>query len=363
MNAVVRPLTPRRSLQISTRHLAPLAALADKIGPDHADILAALKTATRPETDSFIDLSAYCRLLKALSIVSGEETFELSARPMVAGTAEFVLSRAAHAETVGEAMREIAHAYNVLHGDQYNRVEPRGRLLAYVMDDERFPYTRPRDDYLHLSLEWASIFVHGAVCELADEDLTPLVRRVWTRRPAEAADGSGAEGGALDFWDGAVSLGAPVYAVAYDAALAARPISKRPRHMRLDIAVHNRILTLIEAREARAAGGGDVAGAVLQALQDGLHDQSAIASRLGVSTATLRRRLTAAGSSFRGLHHDVLKQQACLQLAETRDVGETAETLGFSDPRSFTRAFKAWTGQTPSGFLGRTPRALPARRA
>jgi AraC-like DNA-binding protein len=31
-------------------------------------------------------------------------------------------------------------------------------------------------------------------------------------------------------------------------------------------------------------------------------------------------------------------------------VGEVAYLLGFSDPANFTRAFRRWTGQSPSEF-------------
>jgi AraC-like DNA-binding protein len=288
-----------------------------------------------------------------VSVSTGEESFDLSARPIVKGAADFVLTRAAQAATVGEAMREIALAYNLLHGGQYNRVETRGQTIAYVLDDERFPYTRPRDDYLTFSLECALIFVHAAVCELADEDLTAQVRKVVTRR------GGGVHGtrAALAFWQAPVRSGAQVYGLIYDAEIATRPVSRRPRHMRTDVAVHNRLLTLVEARQAQASAADPVSAAVVKALKDGLHDQSAIAERLGMSTATLRRRLTALGLSFRALYQGVLMEEALTKLAATGDVGQTAEVLGFSDPRSFTRAFKAWTGETPSGYVGRSRRA------
>jgi AraC-like DNA-binding protein len=352
---VAEPSNRSRRLLVSARYLAPLVALAERIapGPARDEILDLLKAPAEAEPGGQVRLADCCRLMRALSIGAGDETFDLSARPMMAGAAEMVFSRAAQAETLGDAMREVAHGYNVLHGGAYNRVESRGQTLAYVIDDARFPYTRARDDYLHFALEFALIFVHAAVCELANADLTPAVRRVSTQRGEAARDGE-----ALGFWDAPVAWGEPVYAVVYDASAGARPLSRKPRQMRLDLAIHNRILTLIEAREAAAGRGDGVREAVLRALGDGLYDQSAIAERLGISTATLRRRLTAEGASFRALLQEVLKQQACLRLAETGDVGETAETLGFSDPRSFTRAFKAWTGETPSRFMGRNRRAL-----
>lgn len=352
---MAEPSNRSRQLLVSARYLAPLVALAERIapGPARDEILDLLKPAAEGERDGQVRLADCCRLMRALWAGAGDETFDLSARPMIAGAAELVFSRAAQAETLGESMREVAHGYNVLHGGAYNRVESRGQTLAYVIDDAHFPYTRARDDYLHFALEFALIFVHAALCELANEDLTWSVRRVSTQRSSGARDGE-----ALAVWDAPVLWGEPVYALIYDAAVGARPVSRKPRPMRLDLAIHNRILTLIEAREAQAGRDGGVREAVLRALHDGLHDQSAVAERLGVSTATLRRRLMADGASFRALLQEMLKQQACLRLVETGDVGETAETLGFSDPRSFTRAFKAWTGETPSRFVDRNRRAL-----
>jgi len=352
---MAEPSNRSRRLLVSARYLAPLVALAERIapGPARDEILDLLKPEAHDEPGGQVRLADCCRLMRALAIGAGEETFDLSARPIMAGAAELVFSRAAQAETLGEAMREVAHGYNVLHGGVYNRVESRGQTLTFVIDDAHFRYTRPRDDYLHFALEFALIFLHAAVCELANEDLTQAVRRVSTQRSAGARDGE-----ALAFWDAPVLWGEPVYAVIYDASVGARPVCRRSRPMRLDLAIHNRILTLIEAREAQARCDGGVREAVLRALHDGLYDQSAIAERLGISTATLRRRLMADGQSFRALLQAVLKQQACLRLVETGDVGDTAETLGFSDPRSFTRAFKAWTGETPSGFVGRNRRAL-----
>src|ERR1700743_312868 len=88
-----------------------------------------------------IRLADAFRALRELTLIVREETFQLSARPMITGTAELVFGRAAGCETVGQAMREIAHTYNLLHGGDYNQVEQRGATLTYVLNDESFPYT------------------------------------------------------------------------------------------------------------------------------------------------------------------------------------------------------------------------------
>jgi AraC-like DNA-binding protein len=342
-------------LPVSLAAIRPVLGLAAGLPPEHAEVLAVVRAAARASDGAHISLADYFRLLKALSQAAGQETFALSNRPLLAGTVEFVFTKAEQSATVGEAMREIARAYNLLHGDAYNRVEFRGGAVVYELDDEHFPYARPRDQFLHFSLECTLLFLHGALCELADEALTRRVRRIQTRRPA-AITGDGA---ALAFWTAPVARGAGVYSIAYDRAVASLPLRRRIRRLPLDLAIHNRILSLVEARETGVEPHGNVEAAVFRALQDGLKDQGEIAARLGVSVATLRRKLSGAGASFRALHHSVLKQKACTRLAENGSVAETAEALGFSDPRSFSRAFKALMGETPSAFIDRA-RSQPA---
>jgi AraC-like DNA-binding protein len=335
-------------LTLALSEIAPLAKLVREAAAQGSCSLQ-VYAARFDAPGETISLADGFRMLRELLLIVREETFQLSARPMLAGTSELVFSRAAGCSTVGQAMREIAHAYNLLHGGNYNQVEARGASLSYVLDDDEFPYTRPRDNYLHFSLECALIFVHSALCELADADLGLMVRQVSTRRIA------GAHSGALAFWDAPVTHGAQVYAITYDAALATLPLRQGRRAMAPDLAVHNRIISLIEARELGASRREPVEVAVRRAFGDHLYEQDEIAARLGVSTATLRRRLAVEGASFRDLRHTVLKEQAKQMLAARQDIGGVAEALGFSDTRSFTRAFKGWTGLTPSAYLNSCP--------
>jgi AraC-like DNA-binding protein len=77
-----------------------------------------------------------------------------------------------------------------------------------------------------------------------------------------------------------------------------------------------------------------------------------IAARaLGTSVRTLRRHLTAEGKSYAELVQEALASIAktCL-LDERRSIVETALELGFADNTGFHRAFKRWTGLTPTEF-------------
>ncbi|MEO1043436.1 MAG: helix-turn-helix domain-containing protein [Pseudomonadota bacterium] len=88
----------------------------------------------------------------------------------------------------------------------------------------------------------------------------------------------------------------------------------------------------------------------------GTADQPSVAALLGVSVATLRRRLSSEGTSFRVVRTKVLSARAMDMLGSDRSMMAIATELGFSDVRSFSRAFKSWTGETPNAVRRRLKR-------
>jgi len=76
-----------------------------------------------------------------------------------------------------------------------------------------------------------------------------------------------------------------------------------------------------------------------------------VASMLGISRQTLYRRLKAEGQTFEELLDDKRRELALDYLKRDRmSVKAAAYRLGFSDPAAFSRAFKRWTGISPSSF-------------
>jgi AraC-like DNA-binding protein len=74
-----------------------------------------------------------------------------------------------------------------------------------------------------------------------------------------------------------------------------------------------------------------------------------IARDLGCSRQTLYRRLKAEGVTFEQVR-DELRHGLALRLVRREGLGvkQAAYRLGFSDPATFSRAFKRWTGYSPS---------------
>lgn len=73
------------------------------------------------------------------------------------------------------------------------------------------------------------------------------------------------------------------------------------------------------------------------------------ASHLGVSVRTLQRRLGECGLQYRELQDAAKRSRARALVASTPlCFSQVAAQLGYSEPSSFTRAFVAWFGETPS---------------
>ena len=80
-----------------------------------------------------------------------------------------------------------------------------------------------------------------------------------------------------------------------------------------------------------------------------------IADSVNVSERTLRRKLTEEGTSFQEIKDKLRKNMAIYYLSQPDiPISTITNKLGFSEPAAFTRAFKQWTGQTPTLYRENT---------
>jgi AraC-like DNA-binding protein len=74
-----------------------------------------------------------------------------------------------------------------------------------------------------------------------------------------------------------------------------------------------------------------------------------VAQILSIHSRTLQRRLAASGTHFRALVDECRYEMARQLLKDTdADVGEIASMLDYADTSAFARAFRRWSGTTPS---------------
>ena len=90
---------------------------------------------------------------------------------------------------------------------------------------------------------------------------------------------------------------------------------------------------------------------IIEFLPDGECGRDKVAAALFMSPTTLQAKLAARGANFQQLLDDTRKDLACNYLRQAgRSVTEVTFLLGFADTSNFTRAFKRWTGMSPTEF-------------
>ncbi|MDB5670563.1 MAG: araC family transcriptional regulator [Alphaproteobacteria bacterium] len=97
----------------------------------------------------------------------------------------------------------------------------------------------------------------------------------------------------------------------------------------------------------------EIEGRLEALLPDGDVGIDRVAREMGLSRQTLYRRLKAEGATYEQVL-DGLRHRLALRFIKRDGISakEAAYRLGFSEPAAFSRAFKRWTGSSPSALRG-----------
>ncbi|MDX1734726.1 MAG: AraC family transcriptional regulator, partial [Halioglobus sp.] len=105
---------------------------------------------------------------------------------------------------------------------------------------------------------------------------------------------------------------------------------------------------------SRASTSAAIKSLISIDLPGGLPSFTAIARSLHMSESSLRRRLQSESTSYQALKDEVRCEVAIDKLLnQDEKVADIADYLGFTEPSSFVRSFKSWTGETPKGYKDR----------
>lgn len=332
--------------------IARLTPLFDQASAADINVSALLKSLdldpklARASKSKTISLADYYRIQNRLAILFGDETLHLSSRQLLQGSTDYVLQHIDDAQNLYEAMRIIARSYNLLHGGEYNSVIKRRGSVEYILDDRAFTYAPEIElEYQYFSIESTLIFLH-CMLMIVSQGAENAIDSLQIRRPVPGGDCAH-----LAYWNAPIKFGAEIYKISFDREIALSKISLPSADALTSNAVYQKIVDVVAGKHARYEEVYSVAGRVRDALSRGVVEQSDVAAQMGVSTATLRRRLSQEGASFRDLRRDILNESAKRLLLEKRPVADVSDALGFSEYRAFNRAFRDWNGVTPRAFI------------
>lgn len=146
-----------------------------------------------------------------------------------------------------------------------------------------------------------------------------------------------------------VSFGAPFSGFVFDDVVLQAASPQRDDEVRVALEA------VAERRLQRVTGSAPYARRVRDLLvQDPAPhrvEMESVAAWMELSVRSLRRRLSEEGISYQAVQSDAAAIVAGALLRHPRrTIGEIAYAMGFSETSAFHRAFKRWTGVTPSAY-------------
>lgn len=240
--------------------------------------------------------------------------------------------------TLEEAMRAVGRFYRLIN---------KGADLAYI----------ERGDFAGLDIR-----VHGcadgwgrqlneytvALLHRITREVSPgwQPTRVWFAHPPP---GNAALEALLGYFGAPLSFDGATCGFEGPSALVDAPLSSSDAE--LQRLLEARASERLERDVPLAAFSERVRGELSRRLSGGDLGAGAVAAALDVSVRTLQRRLKDEGASYQALLDAVRAQVAKDWLANgRRDVGALAGKLGYAEPAAVGRAFRRWTGRSPTAW-------------
>jgi AraC-like DNA-binding protein len=237
--------------------------------------------------------------------------------------------------TLREALERIARYFAIVTDAADVRLDPDGARLRLSV--QMRPSADPADEAVDAFVA-ATVRLCRTLCGRAFNPATVELRRPAPADPAPF----------VRYFRVAPVFGAPLDALTFDRGAAEdRLPTANPEVARANDAVAADYLARL--RDARLTPR---ARKVLEEqLPQGEPDPLVVARQLGVSLRSLQRKLAEEGTSFQQLLDDTRATLARSYLDEGRySVSEITFLLGFGGMSSFSRAFKRWTGVSPSAY-------------
>ncbi|MEO1642726.1 MAG: helix-turn-helix transcriptional regulator [Pseudomonadota bacterium] len=334
----------QRSVLIKVADIRPVLSIAERDGVNAIAILHRYG-ANIADPDARLSLVNYFKVERDIARATDDLTAHLSTRKLTYQTGSFVVDQVKKAKTLADAISSLADYFNMMHGGTYNLVQRTSQTITLSIDDRAFPYSvREPDALVQLIGECVQIKVHCLLDSLSDGLAASALMRVSI--PRQTLHGQAEH---LTFWPRKPQTGRETYALTYNLAVARTAI---PRPEGLDLSsdgIFSRVIDVLEAmndseRENR------LTDRILDLIEDGGWRQDRVAEHFNISVATLRRRLSEDGHSFRELVQAARLRRAEALLLKGHTTQQVTDAIGYSDIRAFNRAFKRWKGRTPASF-------------
>ncbi|SAK71505.1 AraC family transcriptional regulator [Caballeronia hypogeia] len=281
----------------------------------------------------------FSTLYRLLAMELDDEMPGIFARPLRNGTLKFLCLSLLDAPRLEVALHRFGQFFHLIL-DEFQLVSRREGPHGTV----EFAANPGGPQASALARELMLKLVHGVASWLIREKI-PLVEAAFQfQRPAQSGD-------LLYLFPGPVRFGHDRTFIAFDAAYLDRPIRQRKSDLDAFLQRAPEDWIFVSFTEEM------VCHRVRQCIAGGLPTTptvDAVAQELNYSARTLCRRLEAEGTTFQAIKDEVRRDIAIQRLTRSGDaITAIAYDVGFDNPTAFHRAFRHWTGSTPTAYRQR----------
>jgi AraC-like DNA-binding protein len=326
------------SMHFVTAAVAHLSAAAK----ERALAAAGIPSQLLEQPNARVPANAYSALWLAVARELDDEFFGLDRRRMKVGSFALICQAAISCADTDRALKRILRGFAVflddiageLHLEESDAVV-RIRNAIPEADDRRF------------ADETLLILIHGLMCWLAGRRI-PLTRVTFTHaRPDYAREYS------LMYCD-EITFGAPQTTMRFDGRALSAPVVQNA------VTLQHFLRTAPQSVFLKYRNEDSWAAQLRRRLRGSVGDAESwpvfedLATELGTTATTLRRRLDREGTSYQSIKDQLRSDVAIDYLCNSSlSVDEIAARVGFQDASAFHRAFKRWNGVQPGEYRKR----------
>ncbi len=310
-------------------------------GMDPADALAAAQIPPDRVTDPEARITAL-----QMERISGHAMRELDdealgwfSRRLPWGSYGLLARASLGAATLGLALKRWTRHHGLLCQDMVLRLDEQDGVASIVIDDPRAAL--PNREFCHVSVLRN---IHGLACWYTDSRI-PLLESDFSFSSPRHSDSYAV------LFPGPVRFDAAQTAIRFDSRYLGLPL--RRDEAALNQLLKNALPLMVQPyRRDRLLL--ERVRQLLRGRPQDAHNAEGLAALLHLSPRTLHRQLHELGSSLQALKDSARRERAIELLLRTHKPNkQLAQATGFTSEKSFIRAFKGWTGQTPAEYRQR----------